>query len=100
MYTIKLILLVCSFAAGAMGHTVMSLDSDLSIMFHMTSIPDRIEIQVTAATTGWVAFGFSRTNSFANADMVIGYVNGNEIYHRVSTYYTSIIPAYQCNFRD
>lgn len=53
----------------------------------MTSVPNRIEIQVTAKTTGWVGFGFSKTHSYTNADMVIGYVddsNNELISHYVS----------------
>lgn len=81
------ILLMCTFAVGALGHTNMRLDPDFNVMFHMTSIPNRIEIEVIAKTTGWVGFGFSHSVSMTNADMVIGGLNGtnNEvIYHGVS----------------
>lgn len=81
------ILLMCTFAVGALGHTNIRLDPDFNVMFHMTSIPNRIEIEVIAKTTGWVGFGFSHSVSMTNADMVIGGLNGtnNEtIYHGVS----------------
>lgn len=81
-----MILLICTFAVGAMGHTVIDLDPDFNVMFHMAS-SDTIEIRVIARTTGWVGFGFSNGHSFSNADMVIGGVNdtNNGTYHAVST---------------
>lgn len=84
---IQLFLLICTFATGAFGHTNLRLDPDFNVMFHMSTVPNRIEIEVTAKTTGWVGFGFSHSNTMTNADMVIGGVNGTNndtIYHGVS----------------
>ncbi|KAG4077603.1 hypothetical protein HA402_003030 [Bradysia odoriphaga] len=79
----RTVLLIFTIVVGAMGHTVIDLDPDFNVMFHMAS-DDTIEIQVIARTTGWVGFGFSNTHSFSNADMVIGGINdtNDEIYHQ------------------
>lgn len=82
----QLFLLICTFAVGVLSHTSIRLDPDFNVMFHMSSVPNRIEIEVTARTTGWVGFGFSHSGNMTNADMVIGGVTGNNesIYHGVS----------------
>ncbi len=87
MHTKLILLIGACFAVGALGHTVLQLDPEFTVMFHMTSVTNRIEIQVTANTTGWVGFGFSQTANFADADLVIGGVNGtynNTVYFGVS----------------
>lgn len=84
---LRFVLLISVFAVGALGHTNLRLDPDFNVMFHMTSVPGRMEIEVIARTTGWVGFGFSHSENATNTDMVIGYVNDTnnaEIYHAVS----------------
>lgn len=86
---LRLALLICTIAVGALGHTTIELDPDFDVMFHMTSFPNRIEIQVRARTTGWVGFGLSHSPSMTNTDMVIGGLNGtnnDSIYHGVSVF--------------
>lgn len=95
------ILLICTFAVGALGHTSIRLDPDFNVMFHMSTVPNRIEIEVKAKTTGWVGFGFSHSASMTNADMVIGGLNGtnNEsIYHGVSIACSSQNYVFSQNF--
>ena len=38
-----------------------------------------ILLSVSAPTTGWVAIGFEPTRMMADANIMIGYVNGNEV---------------------
>ncbi|KAJ6648587.1 MOXD1 like 2 [Pseudolycoriella hygida] len=80
---LQLVFLICTFAVGALGHAVIQLDADFGVMFHMTTVPGRIEIEVTAKTLGWVGFGFSKTSSLSTSDLVIGGVHDtNEtLYH-------------------
>ncbi len=41
-----------------------------------------LEITVSAPTTGWIAVGFEPTAAMKDADIVIGYVEGGEVYLR------------------
>lgn len=86
---LKLALLICTFAVGALGHTVLRLDPDFEVMFHMTSVPNRIEIEVKAKTLGWVGFGLSHSQSMTYTDLVVGGLNGTNndtVYHGVSAH--------------
>ncbi len=43
---------------------------------------DAISVQMSAATTGWIAVGFDPSRQMADADIIIGYVADGEVFLR------------------
>lgn len=42
-------------------------------------VDDQLEVSVAAPTTGWVAVGFKPTRAMQDANILIGYVSGDEV---------------------
>ena len=57
---------------------------------HWTMLGDRIQLAISARTTGWLALGLEPTKMMQNADMIIGWWNSTTDFQIVDAYSTGL----------
>jgi hypothetical protein len=65
--------------------------SQYKIFWKILNNTNEILIEAHCQTTGWMGLGFSPNGGMANADIVIGWVDGNSLYLKVCFFKLSLI---------
>jgi hypothetical protein len=87
-FILLVLLLVPSvaFAGGDKEETVVTQSGDRSVQvaenwgFSWRFLEDEIEFTVSAPTTGWVGIGFNPSRMMKDADYILAYVDGGQLY--------------------
>lgn len=75
-HIIGVLLVAIAFSAAAQDWTETVVE-DMTVRHAI--VGSELFLSVSAPTTGWVAIGFEPTRAMADANILIGYVDGNQV---------------------
>jgi len=76
--TIALVLLVLPLSLSAMEYQHKLKVENMAMTFEWTLEKEKIHVQLSAKTTGWVGIGFSPEKAMSGANIIIGYVKNGK----------------------